>query len=167
MFGMDFAAVAEAIGRAPTTCRKLASRARLCVHDARPRFPVAPEQGMTFAAAFFAASRSGDLTALRDMLAEHILVCADGGGKVPTTQAPVVGFSAVLAPHARLARYFRQYPSQLIRYVMIDGLPGFITIEHDRVVQTTALQVENGKAVSIFVTRNPDKLRRMPFGTVN
>ena len=167
MFGMEFAAVAEAIGRAPATCRKLASRARLRVHDARPRFPIAPEQGMTFATAFFVASRNGDLTALRDMLAEQVIVCADGGGKVPTTLVPVVGFSAVLALHARLARYFGQYPSHLVRYAMIDGLPGFITIERDRVVQTTALQVENGKAVGIFVTRNPDKLQRTPPGPVN
>ena len=38
VFGMEFESVAEAIGREATTCRKLASRARAHIHEARPRF---------------------------------------------------------------------------------------------------------------------------------
>jgi RNA polymerase sigma-70 factor, ECF subfamily len=40
-------------------------------------------------------------------------------------------------------------------------LPGFVTIEPDDTLQTTALQVEDGKIIAIYVMRNPDKLRHI------
>ncbi|GAA2829753.1 RNA polymerase sigma-70 factor (ECF subfamily) [Aminobacter aminovorans] len=161
VFGLKFEAVAEAIGREAANCRKLASRARTHIHDARPRFAVPKEEGLRFATAFFNASRTGDLAALRTMLAEDVVTYADGGGQVAAPSRPLVGIEAVMARHAGLARLFAVRPSQLVRYVMIDGLPGFITVEEATTVQTTALNVEHGKVVAIYVTRNPDKLRNV------
>jgi RNA polymerase sigma factor (sigma-70 family) len=166
VFGMEFDAVGEAIGREAATCRKLASRARGHIHDARPRFAVAKEEGLKLAAAFFTASRSGDMTALRSLLAHDVVAYADGGGKVPATLQPLVGLEAVLARHADMAREFALSPSQLVRYTLIDGLPGFVTIESGNIAQTTALHIEHKKVVAIYVTRNPDKLRRVPLDTV-
>ena len=37
----------------------------------------------------------------------------------------------------------------------------FITIERDDILQTTALEVEDGGVVAVYVVRNPDKLRHM------
>jgi RNA polymerase sigma-70 factor (ECF subfamily) len=51
--------------------------------------------------------------------------------------------------------------SQLVQYGLINGLPGFVTIEHDNPLQTTALQMEGEKIVGIYVMRNPDKLRHL------
>ena len=62
--------------------------------------------------------------------------------------------------HASLARIFAESMSRLVRYGFINGLPGFVTIEQD-VLQTTALQIEDGRIVAIYVTRNPDKLRHL------
>ncbi len=44
---------------------------------------------------------------------------------------------------------------------MINGLPGFVTVEADGLLQTTALAIEDGKIVGIYVMRNPDKLRHL------
>jgi RNA polymerase sigma-70 factor (ECF subfamily) len=63
--------------------------------------------------------------------------------------------------HEQMARIFRAQPSRLIHYVVIDGLPGFVTMEGGNVVQTTALHVEQEKVVAIYCTRNPDKLRHI------
>ena len=161
VFGMTFDVVAEAIGREPATCRKLASRARSHIHEARPRFAIGKEEGLRFAEAFFTASRTGDMTALRGLLANDVVAYADGGGKVPATPEPLVGLEAVMARHVEMAVVFTEHPSNLIRYALIDGLPGFITIEGGGVVQTTALHIEGGKIVGVYVTRNPDKLRRV------
>jgi RNA polymerase sigma-70 factor, ECF subfamily len=48
-----------------------------------------------------------------------------------------------------------------VRYGFINGLPGFVTIEQDDTLQTTALQIEGGKIVAMYVMRNPDKLRHL------
>jgi RNA polymerase sigma-70 factor (ECF subfamily) len=165
VFGMDFDDVAHAIGREAATCRKLASRARAHIAESRPRFAVGREQGMKLATAFFTASRTGDMAALRALLSEDVVVHADGGGKVPTSRRPLIGLGAVMLLHEQLARIFREQPSQLIRYAVIDGLPGFVTIEGDNIVQTTALHIEEEKVVAIYCTRNPDKLQHI-IGTL-
>lgn len=162
VFGMSFGEVAEAVGREDAACRKLASRARAHIHAARPRFTVSHEHGMRLAAAFFAASRSGDMDTLRTLLAEDVVIYADGGGKVATTTVPAKGRDAALSLLGALARYFAQFPSRLVRYARIDGLPGFITIEAGRVTQTSALQIDAGRIAAVYVTRNPDKLRNLP-----
>jgi len=51
--------------------------------------------------------------------------------------------------------------SRILRYGFINGLPGFVTIEQDDLLQTTALQIEESKIVALYVTRNPDKLRHL------
>jgi RNA polymerase sigma-70 factor (ECF subfamily) len=43
----------------------------------------------------------------------------------------------------------------------VNGLPGFVTRESDNELQTTGLQIEDGKIVAIYVMRNPDKLQRV------
>ncbi|TWA67363.1 RNA polymerase sigma-70 factor (ECF subfamily) [Azospirillum brasilense] len=167
VFGMGFDDVASAIGRDTAACRKLASRARDHIRAARPRFPVTKEQGLEIAAAFFTASRHGDLDRLRLLLADDVTARADGGGKVPASQDPLNGIEAVMARHAQLAQEFERSPSRLLRYAVIDGLPGFLSVEGGGIVQTTALQIERGRIVALYITRNPDKLRRVDGASVH
>ncbi|OJH34939.1 sigma-70 family RNA polymerase sigma factor [Cystobacter ferrugineus] len=167
VFGVGFEEIAETIGREPAACRQLASRARTHVHAARPRFQMPRERGLEIASAFFAASRGGDLRTLQSLLADDVTVHADGGGKKPAAMEPIIGLDKVMALHARLARILAKQGSRLVRYGFINGLPGFVTIEPDNTLQTTALQLEDGKIAAIFVVRNPDKLRHLTGDTVH
>jgi len=161
VFGVGFEEIAETIDREPTACRQLASRARSHVRAARPRFQMPRERGLEIAAAFFSASRSGDMQQLRSLLAADVNAYADGGGKARAATQPTVGLDNVMQVHAALASIFAEHMSRLVRYGFINGLPGFVTVEQDDTLQTTALQVENDKIVAIYVTRNPDKLRHI------
>jgi RNA polymerase sigma-70 factor (ECF subfamily) len=161
VFGVGFEEVAQTIGREPAACRQLASRARTHVRAARPRFQMPKERGLQIAAAFFAATRSGDMAELRSILAADVTVYADGGGKASAAMQPVVGLDDVLQLQASLALLFARKMSRIVRYGFINGLPGFVTIEQDDTLQTTALQIEDGKVVAIYVMRNPDKLRHL------
>ncbi len=167
VFGVEFGEVAETIGRSPATCRQLASRARTHLRAERPRFRVSRERGLEIAEAFFAASRGGDMAALRSLLAADVAIHADGGGKRPAAMAPIVGIAEVLKAHAIFARIFAKHMSRLVRYGLIDGLPGFVTEERDGILQTTALEVVDGKISAIYVVRNPDKLRHLGDGTMH
>ena len=161
VFGVGFEEVAQTIGREPAACRQLASRARTHVRAARPRFQMPKERGLQIAAAFFAATRSGDMAELRSILAADVTVYADGGGKASAAMQPVVGLDDVLQLQASLALVFARKMSRIVRYGFINGLPGFVTIEQDDTLQTTALQIKDGKVVAIYVMRNPDKLRHL------
>lgn len=106
------------------------------------------------------SSCHGDMQQLRSLLAADVAVHADGGGKRPAAMQPIIGLDNVMALHAGLARLFAASISRIVRYGLINGLPGFVTMEADG-VQTTALQIENDRIVAIFVTRNPDKMRHL------
>lgn len=53
------------------------------------------------------------------------------------------------------------------RYAIVDGLPGFVTIEAGGIAQTTALHIEGRLIVAIYVVRNPDKLRHLPEAQIH
>jgi RNA polymerase sigma-70 factor (ECF subfamily) len=161
VFGISFDEIAATIDREPATCRQLASRARTHVRAVRPRSPLPKEHGMEIAAAFFAASRNGDMRQLQSLLAADVVSTSDGGGKIRAGIAPVIGLDAVMQLHASLASIYAASPSQILRYGFINGLPGFVTIEEGATLQTTALQIEDDKIVGIYVMRNPDKLRHL------
>jgi RNA polymerase sigma-70 factor, ECF subfamily len=161
VFGVEFDEVAATIQRSPEACRQLAARARSHVREARPRFQVEKERGLEIANAFFAASRSGDLSALGAMLSADVSLYADGGGKRPAAAQPLIGFDEVMTVLATLAPLFREHGSTLVRIALINGLPGFVSREADDQIQTTALEIEDGVITAIYVVRNPDKLRHL------
>jgi RNA polymerase sigma-70 factor (ECF subfamily) len=68
-----------------------------------------------------------------------------------------VGIDAVLALLAGLAKRFGT-TSRLVRFASINGLPGYVTIEADGLLQTTAFDIRDGRIVAVYVMRNPDKL---------
>lgn len=161
VFGVEFREVATTIRRDEAACRQLAARARTHVREARPRFELEKKRGMEIATAFFTASRSGDTEALGMLLAEDVSVYSDGGGKRPAATKPVFGKRSVLLLLQGLARILRGRPSTLLRVAFVNGLPGIVSMEADGQLQTTALEIEDGKIVAIYSVRNPDKLKHL------
>lgn len=161
VFGVGFDEVAKTIGRDPAATRQLAARARDHVRADRPRFDLPKEKGLEIADAFFKASRSGDMTALASLLAADVSMHADGGGKKPATMKPALGFDEVLQFHTSLAQFFAKNGSRFLRFAVINGLPGFVTMEAGDTLQTTALDIRDGKISGIYIMRNPDKLKHV------
>lgn len=159
VFGVGFDEVAETLGRDVAATRQLAARARSHVREDRPRFDLPKEKGIEIAEAFFNASRSGDMTALAGLLASDVSMHTDGGGRKPASMKPMFGFDAVMKLQGALAQFFAKNGSRFLRHAVINGLPGFVTIEAGETLQTTALDIRDGKIVGIYVMRNPDKLR--------
>jgi RNA polymerase sigma-70 factor (ECF subfamily) len=161
VFDVPLDEVALTLDRDAAAVRQLAVRARKHIQEARPRYPVARDEGARLAQAFYAASSLGDMNALRGLLADGVVLKSDGGGKAHAFLNPIVGLDHVLRLFAGLFRKLTKAPSVLVRWVWIDGLPGFISYERDGALQTTALAVEDGKITAIYITRNPDKLRQI------
>lgn len=161
VFGVGFEEIGVTLDREPAACRQLAARGREHVREARPRFQVEKERGLALAEAFFTASRSGDMTALASMLAADVSMHTDGGGKRTAVVRPIYGSPLVLRAHKAFAVLYGKHGSELVRSVFVNGLPGFVTREGDGELQTTALEIEDGKVAAIYVMRNPDKLRHL------
>ena len=114
--------------------------------------------------AFAAATQSGDLNALMQLLASDVRVVTDGGGKVPSALHEIEGAD-------RAARFLvdvtRKRPGQwwredfTPRLATINGLPGVIVDSPEGPVQTAAFEIDGDVIRALYVVRNPDKLRHL------
>ena len=159
VFDIALSDIAVTLGREPAAVRQLASRARRHLQVARPRFSVPAAEASRITQAFFVAARDGDTAALASLLAQEVEIHSDGGGKVLAFRNVIRGLDRALRLFAGLRR--KAAPTaQLLRTAEIDGLPGYVSIDRG-VLQTTALDIRDGKIAAIYIVRNPDKLRHL------
>ncbi|MEG8039369.1 sigma-70 family RNA polymerase sigma factor [Sphingomonas sp. LR60] len=161
IFDVDLPEVARTLDRAPATVRQLASRARRHVTEARARYPVNAKEAARITSAFFTAARDGDARALSDLLAEDVAIHSDGGGRVLAFHNVIRGMAKAQRLFTGLRRKYRDTPLELLRFVTIDGLPGYVSRTGGSVLQTTALDIRDGRIAAIYIVRNPDKLTRV------
>jgi RNA polymerase sigma-70 factor (ECF subfamily) len=172
VFDFSFSEVATALERSEAACRQLASRARAHVHAARPRGATTPParsggidaKHAQLMSAFAAATRSGDLKALMQLLASDARVVTDGGGKVQAELNVIEGAD-------RVAQFLvddtRKRPNAVwrkgltMRFATINGLPGVIVDAPEGPVQTVAFDIEGDIIRALYMVRNPDKLRHL------
>ncbi|KZB64833.1 RNA polymerase subunit sigma [Thalassospira lucentensis] len=161
VFSVSLNDIAETLDRDPAAIRQLAVRARKHVRAAKPRYSVERDEGEKITLAFFKAATQGDISTLSTMLADNVVMHADGGGKVHAWLNPIRGADRIMRLFAGLFRKRYGEAEKLLSFLWIDGLPGFASLERGNVLQTTALEIRDGKITRIFITRNPDKLQHV------
>jgi RNA polymerase sigma-70 factor (ECF subfamily) len=158
LFDMEFSEVASALDRSEAACRQLVVRAREHVGEPKRRFEIDRDEAMRVATAFFDATRTGNAVVLRDLLAEAATLHSDGGGKVPAALQILVGAEKIGRLFVGLFQKSGRVTLAWSRPLWINGLPGYVSIDPAGNVQTTALEIVDGKIVAVYVVRNPDKL---------
>lgn len=162
IFDTDYAEIARMLERSEATCRQLAKRAREHVQLDLPRRAVSPEEAARFAKAFFEAAHQSDPTALQKLLAQDVVLHADGGGKVSAILNPIFGADTIARFYAGIAQKAEQLGTHAsYEPMLVNGLPGYVSREGDGSVQTVALDIRDGLIQAIYVIRNPDKLRHV------
>jgi RNA polymerase sigma-70 factor, ECF subfamily len=172
VFDFSFSEVAAALERSEPACRQLAARARAHVRAARPRGATVPPvrsgeidaKHAQLISAFAAATQSGDLNALMQLLASDVRVVTDGGGKVRAAQVVIDGADRaarflVDATRKRPGAWWRD--DFTVRFATINGLPGVIVDAPEGPMQTAAFEIEGDVIRALYVVRNPDKLRHL------
>lgn len=157
VFDVAFDDIANLLDRTPAACRKLASRARRRVKEARPAPSLPPDAAERFARRFHDAVRTGNVEALAETLAEDALLIADGGGKAYAALNPINGREKIVRFFIGLARKFGT-PRE-VRRLRLNGGEGFVIVEADGGLQSWSLTWnDRGQVQAIYVVRNPDKL---------
>jgi len=157
LFDTPFAELAGLLGRTEAACRQMAVRARARLAKDRPRATVPEAERQRITRAFLAASQTGDEAALRRLLAEDVVLHADGGGIRPASRNLIHGAAKAARMFARLAVKKGAVPP-LLYQGPVNGLPGFVTMEPDGLPQATALDIADGRITAIYISRNPEKL---------
>jgi RNA polymerase sigma factor (sigma-70 family) len=158
MFAMPFTEVAAVLGRSPEATRQLASRARR-----RVRGTPSPDRGPGFArqrevtAAFLAASRGGDFSALVALLDSDVVLTGDGFVLPSGRPARLQG--AELVSRGALASAGRARQSQL---ALVDEGVSIVFAPAGRLQLVLTLTVSpQRKVTAIDVIADPDRLRQL------
>ncbi|HEX7890375.1 MAG TPA: RNA polymerase sigma-70 factor [Ramlibacter sp.] len=158
-FDMDYAEIAQALGKSEAACRQLVHRASERVQAERPRFAVSGDAHWRVVEAFARAAQGGDLVAMRGLLAEDAQLVSDGGGKVRS-------FDFVMHGAQRLAQLYyavsRRHGASLhYRLVRVNGQPGLARYVGNQLESVQSFEFEGERIRAIQTQRNPDKLARV------
>jgi RNA polymerase sigma-70 factor, ECF subfamily len=157
LFDMSFNELAPLLHKSEVACRQLAVRARQRLGEAKPRHNVSETDSTRLAKAFLAATQTGDEVALRELLAEDVVLHTDGGGIRPAALNLIHGAEKTARMLARLA--LKKVNAPAVLYCgLINGMPGFVTKEPDDLPQVTILEMGNERIAAVYIIRNPEKL---------
>ncbi|MFS0866703.1 RNA polymerase sigma factor SigJ [Microbacterium sp. 179-B 1A2 NHS] len=154
VFAVPFAEIAEITGRSPAACRQLASSARRHV-GRRPGAEVTRRRHDELVAAFAAATATGEIAALVQVLAPDVTLRSDGGGRVSAARRPVAGADAVARFLLGLAR---KAPDAAYGQVETgDGL-SIVIRQGGAVSAVVTLGTDGDRVTDVWIMRNPEKL---------
>ena len=158
MFAMPFEEIASVLGRSTEATRQLASRARRRVRGApSPDHAANLGRQREVTAAYLAAARGGDMTALVRLLDDEVTLTGDAF--VSPAQRPMTLRGAEVVARGAISATSRAQHSQL---ALVDGSVAIVYAPAGRLELVLALTVSAaGKVTAIYITADPDRLAQM------
>jgi RNA polymerase sigma factor (sigma-70 family) len=155
MFDVAFDDVALIINRSPAAARQLASRARRRVQGGQASVAADRERQREVVAAFLAASRNGDFSALLALLAPDAVLRADAAAvAIAASRARAGADALLLAPETRgreaVAESFKGR-ARAAEVATIDGEAGLVFAPGGKPFAVFDFVVEAGRIVEISV----------------
>jgi len=166
VFDVPYEQVAAALDIRQAACRKLVSRAKASISQAKVRYATPVERQDKLLTAFRTAIGGGDTAQLTALLSEDVRLSADGGGKVPAVLETLQGKIDVLAfVSDRLRSYWAGFEWL---EADINGTRGVIVRDRGETHATVSFAYDNAGCVTdIYIVRNPDKLIHLDDATIH
>lgn len=159
VFEYEYDEIGRMVGKNPTNCRQILRRAKQYLAKEHPRFPVSRHQQEEITAKFLEALTKDNLQDLLALLAKDVTFWSDGGGKVIAALKPLGGGAKVA--RFLLAIQRKWLLSANFHLLEINGQPGIINREGDRVHIVMTFEIVDSCIKSIYSVRNPDKLKQV------
>jgi RNA polymerase sigma-70 factor (ECF subfamily) len=157
VFGFSHQEIAEMVGKTEATVRQIAHRARQHVQARRRRFEPRTDDAAEVVERFLRATRTGDITALMELMAPDVVHMSDGGGKVRAARRPVVGREEVARFVMGVSK--KTAPGVRVEAVSYNALPALAISSADGLDYVLILELEGALIRGLYAVRNPEKLR--------
>ena len=162
-FGYPHEEIAAMLGSTAANTRQHLARARRRLSDADPNVPrFVADRALRerLLERFIAATTTGEVEPLAELLTADAVLYADGGGKASAIRQPAHGA-------LRIARFFRGLiraspPNLSVDPVWANGAPALLVHVGAEVIGVYAFDVDatSGLIRGVYAVRNPDKLTR-------
>jgi RNA polymerase sigma-70 factor (ECF subfamily) len=154
-FDVPYDQIAEILSVSQSNARQLLHRAQARLDQGRRGSAADEHRHAELLERLLWAAGEGRLSELEEMLAADVVSYNDGGGKARAALMPVIGRTKIMAFLSGLRRRFG--PTSTARILQVNGRPAaqFSLGGQDALA---ALEVRDGKIVSILTVLNPDKL---------
>ena len=163
VFDTPYDEIAETVGKTPTAVRQIAHRARQHVTARRPRTQVDRAVQEQVLARFTEATRTGEISALLEVLAPDVVMLTDGGGVAAAIRRPVEGAEKVAAVLRGLGRFA---PDFVATVAQVNGGPALVVDVPGDVPTVITATIVDGRITRLYAIRNPHKLGRLAGETV-
>jgi RNA polymerase sigma-70 factor (TIGR02957 family) len=157
VFGFGYDEIASATDTTPDAVRQTASRARKHVQARRPRVSEPPD-GVEVTDRFLAATKTGDVQQLLDVMSPDVVLVTDGGGEKQAALRPIHGADNV----ARWLNGIREQAGDFtVEWAAINGQPAAMLFLDGEFDTLATLVVNEGQVEAIYLLRNPAKLSHL------
>jgi RNA polymerase sigma-70 factor (ECF subfamily) len=158
VFEFEFDDIAKTVGKSEANTRQILTRARGRLRDPRPRFTASRRESEKIVRQFRHACVTGSVDELMAVLHADATLVSDGGGKAAAATRPVLGAVRVMKFVLGLAGKMHWSESDF-QLVTINGAPGLLLRHPIAGDGTYSFDIAGERIRTIFVMRNPDKLR--------
>jgi len=164
VFAYAFSDIADAIQKSEDNCRKILSRARAKMKDARPDAELHPSNTDATVLSFIEAIRQDRIPDVVHLLSDHVTLITDGGGKAKAAMREIAGIKRVFAFLQGIAS--KKVFDVPIAVVPINGGTAMARLREDGTpmsVWSFELDPATGRIARIYGVYNPDKLKHLDF----
>ncbi|HLH02548.1 MAG TPA: RNA polymerase sigma-70 factor [Bryobacteraceae bacterium] len=158
VFEYEYSEISSILNQSEANCRQILRRARQHVGSMRPRFEGSREKHRHLLETFLEAARNGNAEALVSVLAQDVVLYADGPAGFASRE-PVRGAANV----ASGAIGFRKLVEHGLepRITEINGEPGVISYMNGKPRSVMTFREKNGRIEAIYLVTNPAKLAHL------
>jgi RNA polymerase sigma-70 factor (ECF subfamily) len=162
IFDHQYAEIAATLGLNEANCRQILRRARQHVRALRPRFRTSAREHDDLLERFRQATASGDMDRLLALLANDVVMHADGGGKATAVPNLVHGSDRVARAMVRGLK--KLVPTNLVQHIVqINGASGVVNYHpNGQPHSVLTMDVTAGRIRAIYIVTNPEKLAHLP-----
>ena len=157
VFDVPYDEIAQAVEKSPAAVRQVAHRARDHVEARRPRTSVSPAERDAVMTRFVAATTTGDIQSLMDVLAPDVVLLTDGGGRRQAARRPIRGRDKVVR---FLAAVVAGRPDR-VEVALFNGAPALLVWLGGEIDTVVSMLIDGDVITELYFVRNPEKLRTL------
>jgi RNA polymerase sigma-70 factor, ECF subfamily len=158
VFDLEYAEIADVIEKTPSNVRQIAARAREHAGDVTRRREVSEAERQRLTVAFLGAAASGDMEAVRELLAADAIMYTDGGGVVTAARKPIYGAEKIARFMVRVQRKPEFPDDPVYKPVLVNGDPGVVMESAaDGFLSIAAVEIADGLVEAVRFFNNPER----------